>query len=135
MVKKNTLLIDASGTMSTLRDRLNILFHDDVFPDLVFELAMDSWNVKFICDDSDDVIYKIVKDKIYRVLDQTSTQKDETIALIVSCIKDILVDLGMYIYTALPKGISHIQYESMDSFNNIRIKIIYDDFEETINDV
>ena len=125
---KDTLLIDVSDTIKIINDRLKILFHDDVFPDLVFQLAMDAWNVRFICSDSEDVITKIVQDKINRFLSGEEEYKKEIIALIVSCIRDILIDLGMTIYTIVPHGISYIQYESIDQYNNIRIKVIYDNF-------
>lgn len=133
MVRKDTLLIDASASMKIIKDRLTILFHDDVFPDLIYELAMDAWTVKFICDDSDEVLMKIVKDKINRFLKKEESEKHEIFLMIVSCIKDILSDVGMTIYTAIPKGASYVQYVSMNSFNHIHVKIYYDDFDEVDN--
>lgn len=130
MNRKDTLLIDGSATMKTIRDRLKILFHDDVFPDLVFELAIDAWNVKFTCENHEDVLRSMVVDKIYRVLRNEDNEKNEIVSLIISCIKDILLDMEMIIYTSIPTNINHLQYLGMDRFNNISIKIIYDDLDE-----
>lgn len=127
MVTETTILIDVSDTLKAINEKLSILFIDDIYRELVFELAIDCWNLRFLVDENENTMLHLIKTKLNRFVSKEPYQLDEVAVLILSCIKDILLDIGTLIYQAVPATINHLQFYRFDDFNNAYIKVIHDE--------
>lgn len=123
MQKDTFLFIDVSEVLKTVKDKLTVLYNYDVFPDLVFELTMNCWNVKYLGEQSDDSFYIIVKNKIARYFQLDRNEMEELIQLIVSTINVILSEIGDKIKSIISDEIDYVDFEKLDINNHLFIKV------------
>ena len=81
----------------------------DVFPDLVFELTMNCWNVKYLGEQSDEFLY-YRKNKIARYFQLDRNEMEELIQLIVSTINVILSEIGDKIKSIISDEIDYVSF-------------------------
>lgn len=123
MQKDTFLFIDVSEVLKTVKDKLTVLYIYDVFPDLVFELTMNCWNVKYLGEQSDESFYIIVKNKIARYFQLDRNEMEELIQLIVSTINVILSEIGDKIKSIISDEIDYVDFEKLDINNHLFIKV------------
>lgn len=123
MQKDTFLFIDVSEVLKTVKDKLTVLYIYDVFPDLVFELTMNCWNVKYLGEQSDEFFYIIVKNKIARYFQLDRNEMEELIQLIVSTINVILSEIGDKIKSIISDEIDYVDFEKLDINNHLFIKV------------
>jgi hypothetical protein len=130
MEKDTFLFIDVSEVLKTVKDKLTVLYIYDVFPDLVFELAMNCWNVKYFGEQSDESFYIIVKNKIVRYFQLDRNEMEELIQLIVSAIKIILSEIGDKIRSIISEEIDYVDFEKLDINNHLFIRVQFKNEDE-----
>lgn len=109
MLDRLTVILFAGYAIAQIKKELEILFHDDIFEPLVLELAIDSWNIKYLSGGDDEEMYLIVRNKIERFIDKEEFEKEEIINLINFCINRLLEDLGEPLFKIIRDDVKYVQ--------------------------
>lgn len=129
-MKDTTIILDISNTLYFVQDQINLLLLEDIPKALIFELAIDCWNIKTFCSNDETELMIIIDNKINRFLDGCTFEKVKLIMMIKECVEAILRNISNTIVTVIPTNTSYVQFVSIDENKEITILARTEDFSE-----